>query len=112
MSCETIQTVAIDKDWEFEYALFRKNSTTGDKEAATGASMSAHFATSAGGSAIGSTSTSLTERGTTELYAGVLAAATMTTDLTAYVGMELHEVYLVGTTPVQSRKVLIAATTE
>lgn len=111
MSCETIQTVAIDKDWEFEYALFRKNSTTGDEEAATGASMTAHFSATAGGAALGSSSTSLTERGTTGIYAGLLAAATLTTALTDYVGIEVYEVYLVGTTPVESRKVKIVATT-
>lgn len=114
MTCETLPTVPIDQDWEYEIDLTRKNSDTGEPEAAAGVStVTARFSATAGGSAIGSTSTALTERDDTAgRYAGTLAAATLTTALGSYLHREVYEVYLQDGKPVRSRKVLVVATAE
>lgn len=111
MGCtSTTATVPIDQDWEFEYDLTRKNTDTGELEAADGASMTAHFALTSGGAAIGSTSTALTERASKAgRYFGILADSTLTTDLAAYVGQTVYEVYLVGSDEVESRRVTVVA---
>lgn len=113
MSCEPMIEVPIDQPWEFEYDLLRKDTATGNLEVATGETMTAHFAATAGGAALGSSSTSLSERSTTlGSYYGILAAATLTTALTDYVGSTVWEVYLVSGAPVESREVRVIATRE
>lgn len=111
MSCDTPTYVPIDQDWEYEIDLTRKASATGEVEDATGLTVTARFSATKGGSALGSSSTSLTERASNAgQYAGVLAAATLTTALSSYVNQTIYEVYLVDGKPVRSRAVIPIAT--
>lgn len=84
----------IDADFEVDLYITRKNATTRIIEPATGlSSVTARFALSPAGAAIGSCSVSLTEAATTARYVGVIDTATLISGLAAY---ENQTVYLVG----------------
>ena len=111
MSCDEPVYVPIDQDWAYEIDLTRKASATGEPEDATGLTVTARFSATAGGAALGSSGTSLTGRASNaRQYAGVLAAAPLTTALSGYVNQRVYEVYLVGGNPVRSRPVIPIAT--
>ena len=90
-----MKTISLVEDYEFEFAVARKALTTGSREAATGlTNVSAWLSLTDGGAAVGSTSTTLTERSATAgLYYGVLDAATINTALSSYVGRTVYEVF-------------------
>lgn len=82
---------SIAEDFEVEFKATRKNATTGATEAAAGLSnVTARFALTRTGSAIGSSSVTLTERGSTGIYYGTIDKATLTTDLAAYVNRTIY----------------------
>ena len=85
----------LDNDFEIEFAFQRKNATTGNLEAASGLTLTGRFsATDAGLTIHASLSVSLTERGSTGIYAGVVQGDDLRTQLAAaYVG---KTVWLVG----------------
>lgn len=109
MSCTTTVEVYLDNDYEFEYDVRRKNSTTGESEAAASLSgVSAHFSLTDGGSAISGTSTSLSERSATAgRYYGTLDKADLNTALSSYANQTLYEVFLVSGDCETSRPVTI-----
>lgn len=88
---------SITEDYEAEWAATRKNATTGVTEAATGlSSVTARLALTRTGSAIGSCSVTLTERGSTGIYYGTIDKATLTSDLAAYVNRTIYEIVSVS----------------
>lgn len=83
----------IDSDFEFDFALTRRNATTRAWEPATGLNgVTGRFAATPTGAALGSTSTALTEAGSLGRYVGTLDSATMVTALAAYVGQVVYAV--------------------
>ena len=110
----TLDTVALDDDYEFEFDATRKATTTGNLEAAAGLSgVSAHFATTKGGPAIAGTSTSLTERSAKDgRYYGILDAAAIRTALAAYKNGTGFGVYVVSGDAKRGREVLVIETAE
>jgi len=90
--------IYLDNDHEFEYDIKRKATTTGELEAAAGLSaVTAHFSASDGGSAIGTTSTALTERSAKAgRYAGIIDRATLNTELAAYANQRVYRVFVVS----------------
>ena len=88
---------SIAEDFEVEFKGTRKNTTTGVTEAAAGfTTVTARFALTRTGSAIGSCSVTLTERGSTGIYYGTIDKATLSTDLAAYVN---RTIYLIVSKP-------------
>ena len=85
----------IYSDFEAEVKVTRKNSSTGVTEAATGLTgMTARIAATPTGTALGSLTVSLTERGTTGIYAGVLDTAALVTALAAsYLNQTVYVIY-------------------
>jgi hypothetical protein len=78
------------ESFEIEYRITRLNTTTGAIEPATGlANVAARWATTPTGAAI-FTATTLTERGSTGIYSGVIARDTLATNLEAYAGQSLY----------------------
>lgn len=89
-----IKEVYLNSDHEFEFDVKRKATTTGNIEAAAGLSgAQAWFSATDGGSALGSTTTSLSERSATagRIY-GILDAATLASALTASLNSVVYEV--------------------
>lgn len=90
----TVPGLNIYSDFECECKVTRKNATTGVLEAATGlASMAARISLTKQGAALGSCTVSLTERGTTGIYAGTIDTATLVSALTAYLGQTVYVVF-------------------
>lgn len=84
----------IDADFEADILIQKKSTTTRGWIPATGLTgVTARFALSKTGAAIGSCSWALAEAGVLARYYGVLDTATMVTDLAAY---ENQQVYLIG----------------
>lgn len=106
-----IREVYLDNDWEFEFDVKRKATTTGNLEAAASLSgVSAHFSVEDGGAAISGTSTSLTERSATSgRYYGILDKAALNTALTAYANTVIFEVFVVSGDAETSEPVLVKA---
>ena len=83
----TTKVLNIRSDFQFRFSLTRTNGTTGADEAATGLSgITGRIALTPNGSALGSTSTALSEIGTTGNYFGVCDTATLVSALAAYLG--------------------------
>ena len=102
--------VYLDNDWEFEFDVKRKATTTGSLEAAASLSgVSAFFSATDGGTAIASTTTSLSERSATAgRYYGILDKATLNTALsTSYVNTVVYEVFVVSGDAETSEPVLV-----
>ncbi len=106
-----IREVYLDNDWEFEFDVKRKATTTGNLEAAASLSgVTAFFSATDGGTAIASTTTSLTERSATAgRYFGIIDKATLNTALTAYVNQVVYEVFVVSGDAETSEPVLVKA---
>lgn len=106
-----IPDLYLDNDHEFEFDVKRKATTTGEIEAAAGvSSVSAHFSLTDGGAAIGSTSTSLTERSAKAgRYFGILDKATLNTDLAAYANRKVFRVFVVDGDAETSEPVTVRA---
>lgn len=104
-----IREVYLDNDWEFEFDVKRKATTTGNLEAAASLSgVTAFFSATDGGTAIASTTTSLTERSATAgRYYGILDKTTLNTALTAYVNQVVYEVFVVSGDAETSEGVLV-----
>lgn len=82
------------EDYEAECKVTRKNATTGVTEAATGLTgMTARISATTTGAAIGSLTVSLTERGTTGIYAGILDTAALVSALAALLNTTVYVVY-------------------
>jgi hypothetical protein len=88
-----LKALPLDNDWEFEYALTRKNATTGANEPATGLSgLTCRLSLTDGGAAInGALNVNAAERGTTGIYSGIFAGSDLRTYLTA--GTVIYEVF-------------------
>ena len=101
--------VYLDNDWEFEFDVKRKATTTGNLEAAASLSgVTAFFSATDGGTAIASTTTSLSERSATAgRYFGIIDKATLNTALTAYVNQVVYEVFVVSGDAETSEAVLV-----
>ncbi len=83
----------INEDFEFDFLITRRNPTTRVKEPATGLSgVTGRLALTKTGAALGGTSTSLTEAGTTGRYVGPVDTATLVAALTAYVGQVVYAI--------------------
>jgi hypothetical protein len=108
----SLPEVYLDNDHEFEYDLKRKATTTGEWEAAADlVSVTAHYSAEDGGAAIGSTSTSLTERSAKDgRYFGILNSATVNTDLAAYTNQKVYRVFVVDGDAETSTPVVVKAT--
>jgi hypothetical protein len=93
-----MRDVSVVSDYEFEFDVTRKATTTGTREAAAAlTSVSAWFSLTNGGSALTGTTTTLTERSATAgRYFGILDAAAVSTALLAYVGRTVYEVFSVS----------------
>lgn len=88
-----IRDLNINADFEFDFALTRKNATTRAIEPATGlAGVVGRFAATRSGAAIGSCTVALSEAGTTGRYVGVIDTAVLVTDLTTYVGKVVYAI--------------------
>jgi len=86
----------LTEDQEAEFEFNRKNATTGVLEAASGLTgMTVHIAATAGGSAIGSLTFNLSERGNTGIYYAVLDTATLVAGLSTSSYPDGTAVYLV-----------------
>ena len=107
-----LREVYLDNDWEFEFDVQRKATTTGILEAAEGLSgVSAFFSATDGGTAIASTTTALTERSAKDgRYSGILDKTTLNTALSAYANMTVWEVFVVSGDAETSEEVLVKAT--
>jgi hypothetical protein len=90
-----MRDLPIYSDFEPEVKITRKNATTGATEAATGlaSGMTARISLTKTGAAIGALTVSLTERGTTGIYAGVLDTAALVTALGALIGQTVYVIY-------------------
>ena len=106
-----IRVVYLDNDWEFEFDVQRKATTTGTLEAAASLSgVSAFFSLTDGGTAVGSTTTSLTERSAKAgRYSGILDKATLNTALSSYENVVVYEVFVVSGDAETSEPVLVKA---
>jgi hypothetical protein len=106
--------VPLDNDWEFEYDVTRKATTTGEYEpAADLSSVSAHFSLTDGGSAIAGTSTALTERSAKDgRYFGILNMSALNTALSALVDTPVFEVFVVSGDAETSRECVVRSTRE
>lgn len=82
-------------DFEVEVKITRKNSSTGVPEPATGLTgMTARISATDTGSALSPLTVSLTERGTTGIYAGVFDTADLVTALgTTYLNQTVYLIY-------------------
>jgi hypothetical protein len=105
----TTREVYLDNDWEFEYDVKRKATTTGSLEAAASLSgVSAFFSATDGGTAIASTTTSLSERSATAgRYFGILDKTTLNTALSTYVNTTVYEVFVVSGDAETSEPILV-----
>lgn len=112
MATSTTAVVPLDNDYEYEYDVTRKATTTGEREAAKGlSSVTAHFSATDGGADIGSTETTLTERSAKDgRYYGILDKAQLNTDLTAYLGQTIYEVFVVDGDAETSTPVIVTPT--
>jgi len=107
-----LKTVSLDNDWELEYAATRKNASTGAIEPATGlAGLTGRLsATDAGATIHASLSVSLSERGTTGIYFGVLQGDDLRAQLAAsFTNVVIYEVFGDGTNVLTSVPRLVAA---
>jgi hypothetical protein len=104
-----IREVYLDNDWEFEFDVKRKATTTGTLEAAASLSgVSAFFSLTDGGTAVGSTTTTLSERSATAgRYFGLLDKATLNTAMSAYVDTVVYEVFVVSGDAETSEPILV-----
>lgn len=104
-----LREVYLDNDWEFEFDVKRKATTTGNLEAAASLSgVTAFFSATDGGTAIASTTTTLAERSATAgRYFGILDKATLNTALADYVNREIYEVFVVSGDAETSEPVLV-----
>jgi len=104
-----IREVYLDNDWQFEFDVKRKATTTGNLEAAASlSSVTAFFSATDGGTAIGSTTTTLAERSATAgRYHGILDRATLNTALATYVNVVVYEVFVVSGDAETSEPVLV-----
>lgn len=82
-------------DFEAEVKITRKNASTGATEAATGlaSGLAARISATTTGAAIGAMTVSLTERGTTGIYFGVLDTAALVTALASYLNQTVYVIY-------------------
>jgi hypothetical protein len=81
----------LDIDFEIDWFVERKNSTTRAWEPATGlTSVSGRISLTKTGAAVGSCTASLTEAGTTARYVGVIDTATLVAALAAQDGVEVY----------------------
>jgi hypothetical protein len=106
-----VKTISLDNDWEVEYVATRKNATTGVIEPATGLTgLIGKLSATDGGATIHATlSVSLTERGTTGIYFGVLQGDDLRAQLNpTYVGQVVFEVFGDGTNILTSIPRLVA----
>jgi hypothetical protein len=95
-----MKSINLDNDWEAEYKASRKNSATGTLEPATGlVGLTARLsATDAGPAIHASLSVSLSERGSTGIYFGVLQGDDLRAQLApTYVNTTVFEVFGDGT---------------
>jgi hypothetical protein len=106
-----MKSVALDNDWELEYAATRKNASTGALEPATGlAGLTGRLSATDGGATIHATlSVSLSERGTTGIYFGVLQGDDLRVQLAALVNTIVYEVFGDGVNVLTSIPRLVAA---
>lgn len=106
-----IREVYLDNDWEFEYDVQRKATTTGNLEAAASLTgVSAFFSFTDGGSAVAGTTTTLSERSAKAgRYFGIIDKATLNTALAAYVNQVVYEVFVVSGDAETSEPVLVKA---
>jgi hypothetical protein len=88
-----VKVISLDNDWEFEYALTRKNATTGLPEPATGlAGLTCRLSAIDAGTAINAAlSVAAVERGTTGIYAGVFQGDDLRMYLTPF--STIYEVF-------------------
>jgi len=101
--------VYLDNDWEFEYDVKRKATTTGNLEAAASLSgVSAFFSLTDGGSAIAATTTTLSERSATAgRYFGILDKTDLNTALASSVNQVVYEVFVVSGDAETSEPILV-----
>jgi hypothetical protein len=86
-----VKDLPIDQDFEADVGITKKSATTRAWVAATGLTgVTARFALTKTGAAVGSSSWSLSEAGSTGRYFGVLDTATMVTDLAAYANQTVY----------------------
>jgi hypothetical protein len=107
-----VKTVVLDNDWEMEYVATRKNATTGVSEPATGLTgLVGKLSATDGGATIHATlSVTLTERGTTGIYFGVLQGDDLRTQLAgSFLGQVVYEVFGDGTNILTSVPRLVSA---
>lgn len=106
-----IREVYLDNDWEFEYDVQRKATTTGNLEAAASLTgVSAFFSLTDGGSAVAGTTTTLSERSAKAgRYFGILDKTALNTALTAYDNTVIFEVFVVSGDAETSEPVLVKA---
>ena len=104
--------IYLDNDYEFEFDVQRKATTTGAIEAAEGLSgVSAFFSVTDGGSAIAGTTTTLTERSAKDgRYFGLLDKTDLNTALEPLVNTVVYEVFVVSGDAETSDPVLVKAT--
>lgn len=90
----SVTALSIYSDFEPEVRVTRKNSSTGATEAATGLTgMTARIAATPTGAALGSLTVSLTERGTTGVYAGILDTAALVSALAASLNTTVYLIF-------------------
>lgn len=107
-----VREVYLDNDWEFEFDVQRKATTTGTLEAAASLSgVSAFFSATDGGSAIAGTTTTLTERSAKAgRYFGILDKAALNTALADYANTAVWEVFVVSGDAETSEEVVVKST--
>ncbi len=105
--------MAPGNDWEFDYAIKRKNALTRILEGATGLTgLQGWFSLTDAGPAISGTATSLGEASPTLApgrYFGVLDRTPQTAALTPSIGQVLYEVIDDGANVLSSRPFLVVA---
>lgn len=106
-----MRQVPLDNDWEFEYAVTRKNAGTGLPEAAAGlVGITGRFSASDGGAAIDALlSAAATERsGVPGTYYGVIEGDNLRSKAASYVGKPVWFVFGDGLNVFVSELVQIA----
>jgi len=106
-----LKTINLDNDWEFEYRATRKNAATGTLEPATGLTgLNGRLSATDAGAAIDPLlSVSLSERGSTGIYYGVVQGDDLRSKLVGYVGTTVYEVFGDGTNVFTSIQRFVAA---
>jgi len=107
------QRLYLDNDFEFEYAITRKNTNTGASEVAAGlSSLQAWVSLTDGGDALDADLTvNATERPSTDgTYSGVFEGDNLRTHLETYAGTTVYVVFGDGTNVLVSDAYVVVAT--